>query len=84
RFPLAASAAWIEFQVDYDSNQIATLDLPVKILWDRNSSQPAFRFSCRGPVSYSLAVADTVAVGLDGDFVLCEFRFTEVRVPAAS
>lgn len=84
RVPAGATDVWIEFRVDYDRNQIASLHLPVRILWDENSFQLAFRFPCRGSVSYSLAVADTVAVGLDDDFVLCELRFRDVRVPATS
>lgn len=80
RLPPGASEVWIEFRVDYDQNQIASLDLPVRILWDKDSSQVAFRFPCESLVRHVLALADTVAVGLDDDFALCEFRFSDVRV----
>jgi hypothetical protein len=71
---------WIDFQVEYDINYIATLDVPVTILWDPSGEHLLFRFHPPSTKVQRYAVANTVTVGVEQDGTLSEFGFQNIAI----
>jgi hypothetical protein len=76
--PSNITSVWTTFKVDYDVNQIATVSVPVEILWDAQTCQVAFRFNGNSKHCQWNALADKVAVGHDNHGILYELRFADV------
>ncbi len=69
---------WAELHVDYDTNQIASLDLPLTLMWDSAGRRLALRFDPALVLARWYALADTVALGVTADDRLCELRLHAV------
>jgi hypothetical protein len=69
----------IEFDVAYDADGIASLDLPVTVAWDVQTRRVSIRFT--GTPSLRCRIADTVSIGLCADHSLGDIQFEGVEVP---
>lgn len=73
-------SASVAFEVEYDGNNIASLDVAHTILWDGTSQQLALRLGGPCVPAHWYAVADTVFFGLTDDDRLCEVRCTRIVI----
>lgn len=76
--PASPQHVWSAFDVEYDGNHIASLDIPCTILWDAAARQVAIRLGTECTPSAWYAVADTVFFALTPQGRLCEVRCTAV------
>jgi hypothetical protein len=64
---------WVRFEIDYDDNGIASLDVPFSIRWDRAGRGISL---CFGPVPCAwYALADRVLLGVSDASELSEIRY---------
>ena len=78
--PDGLANVWVIFELEYDANQIASVDVPVSILWDPRRQRIALRFGSPPFDSRWVAVADSVAIALGEDGSLSEIRLDQVEV----
>lgn len=81
--PIGLEQVRIEFQVEYDLNQIAKVNLAVATLWDPFNKRLALRFQLPPEDSRWYSVADTAAIRLKVDGTLCELAFQDVVIPVS-
>jgi hypothetical protein len=81
--PVAAVAeeASMTFELDYDVNGVASVDVDVRVLWDERLSRMALRLCPAGGFDGRwVAIADTVHICIAGDQTLSEIRFANVQI----
>ncbi|HYO58208.1 hypothetical protein [Archangium sp.] len=78
--PTHLQNALVAFDVEYDGNHIASLEVPHTIIWDDTSQQLALCLGAPSVPARWYAVADTVFFGLADDCRLCEVRCTQVAI----
>jgi hypothetical protein len=76
-----AEASSMTFEVEYDVNRIASIELGVRVLWDAMRATIALRFGDAEPENGRwVAIADSVFVSVDDEQTLSEIRLANVRI----
>jgi hypothetical protein len=71
----------ITFELAYDVNRIASIDVGVRVLWDATKACIALRFGDADPENGRwAAIADNVFMCVGARQTLIEFRFPDVRI----
>jgi len=74
-------AAFLTFDLDYDVNRVASVELNVRVLWDAMRSRIALRMINSDPVDgVWIAIADNVFARVDGEQTLIELLFENVQI----
>jgi len=76
-----AEKSSMSFELEYDVNQIASIDLAVRVLWDAQQARIGLRFGNAEPEDVRwVAIADAVFVCVDDKQRLIEIRFADVQI----
>jgi hypothetical protein len=73
----------IALQLEYDTNDMATVETNVEVVWDMTHARIAFRLAEEVASVRWVAIADTVIVGLDETGSLVEIRFDDCQIDDA-
>jgi len=77
----SAMKSSMTFELEYDVNCIASIDVEGRVLWDGKQACIALRFGDAEPESGTwAAIADNVFVCVDARQALIELRFADVRI----
>jgi hypothetical protein len=76
-----AEKSSMTFELAYDVNRIASIDVDVRVLWDATKACIALRFGDAEPDNGRwVAIADNVFACIGVRQTLIEFRFADVRI----
>jgi hypothetical protein len=76
-----AEKSSMSFELEYDVNQIASIDVAVRVLWDAQQARIGLRFGSTKPENGRwVAIADSVFVCVDDERMLIEIRFADVQI----
>jgi hypothetical protein len=78
--PPELTEAGLAFHVDYDSNNIASIDMPVDVVWDRDRRQLCLRFGEVREILHWYRLAENAVIGVSVDSMLGDICFSDIQL----